>query len=209
MSQPRPHWDTPKGTRLPLLNQRGKEYMEVKYRVVWCREEHPDWRFKTTFVQLGETHAIAFAEVLDANGVAIANAHKREDKGHFADFLEKAETGALGRALALCGYGTQFAADELDEGERIVDAPANPPAPPVDPEDPRTWIYPFKYPEGAHGIALGDLGTDGMIAAEKQLSNWKQGFATGKTKTPFPEEAERFIGALRQLMKQPSKGGKK
>src|SRR5690606_32778738 len=28
-----------------------------------------------------------------------------------------------GRALALIGFGTQFCADELDEGERIVDAP--------------------------------------------------------------------------------------
>jgi hypothetical protein len=37
--------------------------------------------------------------------------------------MEKAETGAIGRALALIGYGTQFCADELDEGDRIVDAP--------------------------------------------------------------------------------------
>ena len=35
---------------------------------------------------------------------------------------EKAETKAVGRALAMLGYGTQFA-PELDEGERIVDSP--------------------------------------------------------------------------------------
>ena len=40
----------------------------------------------------------------------------------FADYLEKAETRAVGRALAMCGYGTQFA-PELEERERIVDSP--------------------------------------------------------------------------------------
>jgi hypothetical protein len=39
----------------------------------------------------------------------------------------KAETKAVGRALAMLGYGTQFA-PEMDEGERIVDSPvAKPP----------------------------------------------------------------------------------
>jgi ribosomal protein S27AE len=38
--------------------------------------------------------------------------------------MEKAETGSVGRALSLCGYGTQFAS-ELEEGQRIVDAPIN------------------------------------------------------------------------------------
>jgi hypothetical protein len=46
----------------------------------------------------------------------------------FPEFMEKAETGALGRALALIGYGTQFCADDLDEGDRIVDSPVKKPA---------------------------------------------------------------------------------
>ena len=36
--------------------------------------------------------------------------------------MEKSETGAIGRALANLGYGTQFAPD-LDEQDRIVDSP--------------------------------------------------------------------------------------
>ena len=38
------------------------------------------------------------------------------------DYFEKAETKAIGRALAMLGYGTQFA-PELDEAERVVDTP--------------------------------------------------------------------------------------
>jgi len=59
----------------------------------------------------------------------VSTSHKFEDAVGFADFREKAETGAIGRALALIGYGTQFCADELDEGARIVDSPIGKPNP--------------------------------------------------------------------------------
>ena len=40
----------------------------------------------------------------------------------FPDYIEKAETGAIGRALAMCGYGT-LQAPEFDEQDRLADAP--------------------------------------------------------------------------------------
>ena len=39
------------------------------------------------------------------------------------DYIERAETGAIGRALAALGLGTQFSGDEFDERHRIVDSP--------------------------------------------------------------------------------------
>jgi len=117
---------TPKGTVLPILNLKGKDYLQVAHRLVWFREEKPAWRIHTEFVELNNDLSIAKASILDDQGNLIATAHKREDKAHFADHMEKAEAGAIGRALAYCGYGTQFCADEIDEGERIVDAPQAP-----------------------------------------------------------------------------------
>ncbi len=117
---------TPKGTELPLLNLRGREYLEVKYRLVWFREEHPDWSIETELLSVTSDSAYARATIKDSTGRVIATSHKFETKRGFPDFIEKAETGAIGRALALVGYGTQFCADELDEGERIVDAPVEP-----------------------------------------------------------------------------------
>ena len=114
---------TEKGTELPLLNLRGKEYLEVKYRLVWFREEHPNWSIETEFISTTDRSACAKAMVKDEAGRIIATSHKAETASHFPDFMEKAETGAIGRALALIGFGTQFCADELDEGDRIVDAP--------------------------------------------------------------------------------------
>lgn len=114
---------TPKGTELPILSLRGKDYLEVKFRLVWFREEHPDWAIETEILSATENSAYARAIIKDEEGRVIATSHKFETKQGFHDFIEKAETGAIGRALALIGYGTQFCADELDEGDRIVDSP--------------------------------------------------------------------------------------
>ncbi len=37
------NFKTAKGTELPLLNLRGKQYLEVRFRLVWFREDHPNW----------------------------------------------------------------------------------------------------------------------------------------------------------------------
>lgn len=110
------------GTEIPLLNLRGKDYLQVAHRVQWFREEHPDWTIITSIEEKGMDFAVMRAEIQNESGRLIAMAHKKEDKQGFADYLEKAETGAVGRALALCGYGTQFTND-LDEGERLADSP--------------------------------------------------------------------------------------
>jgi hypothetical protein len=122
-------YKTTKGTELPLLNLKGKEYLEVKYRLVWFREDHPDWSIETELISVTEVSAYARATIRDEHGRIIATSHKFENVKGFPDFIEKSETGAIGRALALIGYGTQFCADELDEGKRIVDAPADAPRP--------------------------------------------------------------------------------
>ena len=113
------------GTELQIINLKGKDYMMVHQRLVWFREEHPNWSIETEFVSLSDKLATAKATIKDA-GKLIATAHKQENIDNFGDFMEKAETGAVGRALLLCGYGTAFAASDLDEGERIVDAPIEP-----------------------------------------------------------------------------------
>lgn len=128
-----------------LTNIRGNDYLEVKWRIVWFREEHPaeeGWGIETEIVKLGSDHAVCRAEIVDPEGRVVATGTKSETKGGFADFIEKAETGAIGRALALLGYGTQWCAGELAEGARIVDSPVQnggngqqQPPPPAGPPD--------------------------------------------------------------------------
>lgn len=104
--------------------QNGKEYLPVASRLVWFRQEHPDWGIETKPVELDveKGYAIYEAYVYDSEGKLMAKGTKMETARGFADYVEKSETGSIGRALAVCGFGTQFA-PELDEGERIVDSP--------------------------------------------------------------------------------------
>lgn len=113
---------TPNGLELPLLDLKGKDYLQVAYRIAWFRSEHVDWAIVTSLLHNGEDYALCKAEIKNADGKVMATAHKREDKKHFQDAIEKAETGSIGRALALCGYGTQFA-PEILEGDDVVDSP--------------------------------------------------------------------------------------
>ncbi len=118
---------TKKGTVLPLTNLKGKDYLMVAYRILWFTEEVPNFHISTNFITLDDTQTVAQVTVvvLNEQGQAIRKAvgTKRETKSDFSDHTEKAETGALGRALIQLGYGTQYALADLDEGERIVDSP--------------------------------------------------------------------------------------
>jgi hypothetical protein len=105
--------------------QGGREYLPVAARLVWFREEHPDWGVVTSPIEINleKQYAIFTATIMNAEGKIMATATKMENVRGFGDYLEKAETGAVGRALAYCGYGTQFA-PELEEGTgRHADAP--------------------------------------------------------------------------------------
>lgn len=134
----RTEYTTSKNTVLPILNLKGKEYLEVKWRLVWFRENHPDWSIETEFIERTLESAFCKAIVKDETGRIIATAHKGEDIEGFRDFSEKCETSAVGRALAMIGYGTQFCADELDEGERLADSPVD--------KGPKSWAHPANNP---------------------------------------------------------------
>ena len=117
-------WKTSKGTTLYLINLKGKPYLPVAERLVWFREDHPDWTIETEIFPK-EDECLAKATIKNESGKIIATAHKFENRKGFADFIEKSETGSIGRALALCGFGTQFCADDFSEHDRIVDSPRN------------------------------------------------------------------------------------
>lgn len=120
-------YTTKKGTELPLMNLKGKPYMQVAQRLVWFTEEAESYSIETSFPLLTseETVAHVVVKVFDKSNALVksASATKREDKKSFADHTEKAETGAIGRALAMLGFGTQFAIADLEEGDRLADSP--------------------------------------------------------------------------------------
>ena len=121
----------------------GREYLEVKWRLVWFRDVFPLGSIATECLYHDDERAF-FKATIRSNAIVkgdetivvdvpgSATGHGSETKRDFPDYIEKAETKAVGRALAMLGYGTQFA-PELEEGERIVDSPVQRrPAPPAE-----------------------------------------------------------------------------
>lgn len=140
----------PREHLMNIKNKQGAtEYLPVQWRLVWFRQECPNGTIETELVHLDldketeeETYvwnqekrrsekviktakgiAIFRATVKDGKG-GIATGTKMEKAASFPDYLEKSETGSVGRALAALGYGTQFA-PELNEEHRIVDSPVD------------------------------------------------------------------------------------
>ena len=112
-----------------LMRIQGRPYLPVSSRLVWFREVHADWSIETEIVTIDheKQFAIFRATVRNEEGRVIATATKKEDVKGFGDYIEKAETGSVGRALGLCGFSTEGDPD-MDDGKNgdathIVDAP--------------------------------------------------------------------------------------
>ncbi len=117
----------PENLRKYLLRlQGGKYYLPAAYRIVWFRDEYPDWTIETELVEGGQEAGFATvkATVRNEEGRVIATGHKTETRQDFpAGWVEKSETGACARALSLAGFGTQFSPELDDEGYRPADSP--------------------------------------------------------------------------------------
>lgn len=109
---------TPKGTELPIMDIKGKDYLQAAPRIVWFREERPNWGIETEFLSLSDSHAVCRATIRDENGRIIAQATSMETKQGFESFVEKAETCAVSRAASFCNFGTLMA-QELEEQGRL------------------------------------------------------------------------------------------
>jgi hypothetical protein len=119
----------------------GGLYLPARQRISWMRGEpqpRPEWTIDTyaeeiergKFVSNNKVeggYARYRANIFDDHGRLIGTGTKTEWSERFMDFAEKAETGAIARALAVCGFGTEMALD-IDEGidqDRIADAPVD------------------------------------------------------------------------------------
>lgn len=109
-----------------LTNLRGKKYLETKWRLVWFREDYPRGKVGTEIVNLDPV--IVKATITDENGELLATGHGTAKEKSGAVWsgreFEKAETAAIGRALAHAGYGTQFTGET--DTDNLADSPVEP-----------------------------------------------------------------------------------
>ncbi|MBV9688380.1 MAG: hypothetical protein JO202_01595 [Ktedonobacteraceae bacterium] len=102
------------------------EYLPIQWRLLWFRQENPKGKIESRAITL-EPNAAIFEAYVEREDGGCARAHGSETAADWHDFIEKAETKAVGRALAAVGYGTQFSAAEFDAGEHSANtAPDTP-----------------------------------------------------------------------------------
>ncbi len=103
-------------------------YLPVTARLLWLRADHPDAQLVTEALRLDEKSAV-FKATVTLPGGAVAVGHGSETASDFGDFIEKAETKAIGRALTALGYGTEFAEGQ-DDPTLAAATEVSPAAPP-------------------------------------------------------------------------------
>lgn len=195
-----------------------KDYLPVQWRLVWFREACPNGTIETEEVEVdldremeeevyawnaekrrsekiikrAKGYARFRATVTDGRG-GKATGTKSECAASFPDYIEKAETGAIGRALAALGYGTQFA-PEFNEEHRIVDSPV---------ERVTSPVVEHNYPVAGNGNASGQRGIVTVRPSSAQNSgngNGQQVAALAATEpAPNASVTEKQLMSIRKL----------
>ena len=106
-------------------------YLDTKYRLLWFRMKYPEGKLVKIPKALNRECATFEVRVYtDKNDVennflanGFASRYKDDENEKFGlNFVESAETAALGRALKDAGFGTQFCDIALPNDQTIVDA---------------------------------------------------------------------------------------
>jgi len=98
----------------------GEEYVRVRDRLQMLRRDHPGARIETELIQLDrESHFALFRARIELPSGALATGWGSETGDDFGDYIEKAETKALGRALVALGYGSDANASVQDDSARV------------------------------------------------------------------------------------------
>jgi|TARA_B110000444_G_C18819512_1_gene586956 hypothetical protein len=111
--------------KFKTVNIRGKQYVEVKERVKYFRQEkkYEGWTIATEFPVLDSETAICKAVVANPEGrvIATGHAHELQANGNInkTSFIENCETSAVGRCLAIMGIGVD---DSMASAGEVADA---------------------------------------------------------------------------------------
>lgn len=101
----------------------GREYLDLKWRILWLRSQEPDASIESQIVATSEDEVVCRTTITLRSGATVT-AHGSASRTDSSQPVEEAENRAMMRALAALGYGVEYA----DEDEVKVEPP---PAPPV------------------------------------------------------------------------------
>jgi hypothetical protein len=190
-----------------LMQIKGKLYMTVQNRMIWFLRDQramiaagiatTSYTIQTDLVEHdrdgGWAHFKTYVRDVLGNEATMYGSESVRD---FPDYIEKASTKSLGRALLLLGYATAYA-DEFDEGERVVDSPVQRPQATQRPQTPAPQ-RPAVVPQAARPAAGTVQTTAESMATDRQITSIRKLCAAlGR---PEPEVATLTFQAARELL---------
>jgi len=171
---------------------RGKEYMEVKDRVMVFRKNHPEWAIITEIVENNEsTGSVIFkAHIEDEEGRIRGTGHAHEFKDdktsmvNKTSHLENCETSAIGRAMASLGIGVESSYASYDE----VMIAKNKEARAEESEEEIKYVG--NDITDQHSTPQDWLEENDPVAVQKEKINWRD------TICPFPKHKGKTLGQV-------------
>ena len=99
---------------------RGKQYAEVNQRIKAFRMLCPNGCISTEIISNQDGVVIMKASVIDEEGklLGTGTAYEKEGSSNInkTSYIENCETSAVGRALAMCGFGIDLSVASFEEG---------------------------------------------------------------------------------------------
>ncbi|MEZ4521274.1 MAG: hypothetical protein R3A46_06485 [Thermomicrobiales bacterium] len=89
----------------------GRDYLDLKWRLVWLRAREPESSVETQVVPTTEDEVVCRATISLRSG-ASATAHGSANRSDDEMAVETAENRALARALASLGFGAEYLDDD-------------------------------------------------------------------------------------------------
>ena len=104
---------------MKTINIHGKQYVEVKERIKYFRENFKDWSLTSDLLELTDERCVIKATISNEQDRVLASGIAYETKGssyiNKTSFVENCETSAWGRALGNLGIGVETSIASAEE----------------------------------------------------------------------------------------------
>jgi hypothetical protein len=112
-------------TKLKTVNIKGKFYVEVNERLIYFRNNYPNFSLTSEVLEKTDKSILILATITNEEGKVIATGMAEEEKGstfiNKTSYVENCETSAWGRALGNFGIGIDTSVASANEvGNAIV-----------------------------------------------------------------------------------------
>jgi len=185
---------------IETMDIKGKDYANVNQRIKAFRMVYPQGSIMTKMLSNENGVCVFKAAVYDEFGhlLGVGHAYEKEDSSFInkTSYIENCETSAVGRALAMCGFGIDVSVASAEEVQNAIENQK------VTEEDAKNYEFKFgKY----KGKKLEEILSSDVQYVEWMLHNTKDDYfkqsyelLTGVT-LPTEQEQDERIALINQI----------